>query len=431
MKTLTFLARPFLSPKYRAAPDIVAMCLYFMAGLADGAMMPFFALWAQQEAHIPIRFIGLLLACYAGGELLATPLLGGIADRVGRRPVLLCSSLGVGCGFLLLAHMHQVIAIGLCLVGIGVFECALHPTIATVIADVVPAERLRMRYAAARIASNLGHIVGPALGAVLALISLSAVFAGCGLSLLCAGMLVVAVLPETWLKNDQRDGSVPAEEEEEGLATLLPAFRDRRMAALLLWFTIIEIVGGWTEVVIPVYAHGAHALSTSQIGLLFTYAAAVGTLVQWPITKWSGNVPAFPLILGAGALLAGSFGLLLIEPGALTLGASLTLLAFAQALWGPLVPATVNALAPPSARASYLAAISTANDLKDSIGPASGMFLYGLSERLPWMLGLPVALLASWALAVSIKRSEMAQSDVMPKSDTEQLSKPPLYVRFR
>ena len=46
--------------------------------------------------------IGLLLGCYAGGELLATPLVGGIADRLGRCPVLLVSTFGIGLGFGLL-----------------------------------------------------------------------------------------------------------------------------------------------------------------------------------------------------------------------------------------------------------------------------------------------------------------------------------------
>ena len=55
-----------------------------------------------EDAGIPTEYIGLLLGCYAGGELLATPFVGGIADRVGRRPVLLISTAGVGAGFLLL-----------------------------------------------------------------------------------------------------------------------------------------------------------------------------------------------------------------------------------------------------------------------------------------------------------------------------------------
>ncbi len=73
-------------------PARVGLFLFFVAGLADGVLMPFFALWAQQNAGIPTEYIGLLLGCYAGGELLATPFVGGIADRVGRRPVLLVSA---------------------------------------------------------------------------------------------------------------------------------------------------------------------------------------------------------------------------------------------------------------------------------------------------------------------------------------------------
>ena len=80
----------------------VALFLFFTAGFADGVLVPFFALWAQREGGVATAHIGLLLGCYAGGELLATPLVGGIADRVGRRPVLLVSTLGVGLGFGLL-----------------------------------------------------------------------------------------------------------------------------------------------------------------------------------------------------------------------------------------------------------------------------------------------------------------------------------------
>src|SRR6204780_369551 len=102
--------------------------------------MPFFALWAHKDAGIPVEYIGLLLGCYAGGELLATPFVGGIADRVGRRPVLLASTTGVGFGFLLLFMVHGAFAIAAALIVIGVFESVLHPTASTVIADVVPAE---------------------------------------------------------------------------------------------------------------------------------------------------------------------------------------------------------------------------------------------------------------------------------------------------
>lgn len=52
-----------------------ATFLLFTAGLADGVLMPFFALWARSEGGIRVGFVGLLLACDAGGD-----------RRVSRRP---------------------------------------------------------------------------------------------------------------------------------------------------------------------------------------------------------------------------------------------------------------------------------------------------------------------------------------------------------
>jgi predicted MFS family arabinose efflux permease len=293
---------------------------------------------------------------------------------------------------------------------IGVFECALHPTISSVIGDTVPAEKLRMRYASARTASGLGRVIGPALGAALALWSLSAVFIGCGISLLCAAVLIISTLPETRLSNADPSGAAREDDDEEGLSTLLPAFRDRRLAALLLWFAIIEIVSGWPEFITPPYARETDALSASGIGLLFTYAAVVGVILQWPISKLTAKVPTISLLMAAGVAVTGGFGLLLIHPNSITLYASATLLSVAQVLFGPLVPVTVNAMAPPAARASYMAAISTVNDLEDTAGPASGMYLYSLSPRLPWLVGMPIVLLAALALGMSIRRSERSGS---------------------
>ena len=128
-------------------PATLAVFLFFLIGFADGSMMPFFALWAHDQAGVPVAYVGLLLACYAGGELLATPAIGGIADRVGRRPVILLSTSGVGLGFLVLAFSHGVIASAVVLILIGVCESVLHPTVSTVIADSTPADGHRRQFA--------------------------------------------------------------------------------------------------------------------------------------------------------------------------------------------------------------------------------------------------------------------------------------------
>ena len=77
-------------------PTHLGFVLYLCAGFADGMIVPFFPLWAQSEANIAVGFVGLLFGCYAGGELVATPLVGGLADRIDCSHVLLASSFRVG-----------------------------------------------------------------------------------------------------------------------------------------------------------------------------------------------------------------------------------------------------------------------------------------------------------------------------------------------
>ena len=70
------------------------------------------------------------------------------------------------------------------------FESVLHPTAATVIADVVPAETLRKHFGLTRMMSNAGRVFGPAIGAALALWSLALVFLGLVVSLLFGSITV-------------------------------------------------------------------------------------------------------------------------------------------------------------------------------------------------------------------------------------------------
>lgn len=378
--------------------------LFFAAGFADGVLMPFFALWAQREGGIATAHIGLLLGCYAGGELLATPLLGGIADRVGRRPTLLVSTLGVGLGFGLLYLTHGAWASAAALILIGVFECALHPTAAAVIADVTPAEETRARFALARVAAGTGAVAGPALGAWLVRWSLGLVFVGAALSLVLAAGAVAAFLPET-----RQPGAAAGEddEEEESVLALGAALRDRRLAALLVPVLLLQVAGSWIESVLPLAAADAGTLTPSGIGLLFTYAGVFGVCLQWPVLAASKRLAGSVLTAVSGVLLALAFGGLAVGVALPWLIFAVTLLAGAQMLVGPLTQALVNELAPARARATYLAALSVVNDLRDAAGPAAGTGLYALSARLPWIVGLPVALAASLALSVAVRRQEI------------------------
>lgn len=393
-------------------PALLGLLLFFCAGFADGVLVPFFPLWANTEAGIPVGAIGLLFGCYAGGELVAAPLIGGIADRIGRRPVLILSSLGVGAGFVALFFVHSVIVAAIVLQLTGMCESVLHPTILTTIADVASPSSHPRWFSLARVSSSAGHILGPACGALLALMSLSTVFLAAGGMLLLGGIVMVLALDETInigrvaAGGDDRDNE--SDEEGEGLSALLPAFRDGRLAKLLLWVVLFEISGNWIEAVIPLYAHDAGTLTASGVGALFAYAAALTVALQMLVSRIVQARSTLWLTVGAGGAIILAFALLAASPALLMLIAAVSLCSVAQMLVGPLVPTAANALAPPARRASYMAASSVAVDLKDSLGPSIGTALYALAPRLPWVIGIPVVAIASLGLGAAIGRTRQS-----------------------
>jgi len=396
-------------------PASLAALLFLFISIGDGVMLPFFALWAQKDAGVPTAWIGVLFGCYAGGELLATPLLGGIADRLGRKPVLLASTLGVGGGFLLLSFCHGVIATAAVLLLIGVFESVLHPTAFTVIGDVVPQDETRHYFAVARVLSGIGRAVGPALGAWLVLRSLSTVFVGSAVALLVAASLVAFLLPET------RGIGVTDEddEDEEGFSALLPALRDRRLGGLLLCFMLLELSGSWVETVLPLSVHASGTLSPSGVGLLFTFGALLTSVLLIPVTRLTKTISARVLVLASAAILIVAFGVLLASPSLIALVVAMTCFSAADMLCGPLIPSAVNELAAPKTRATYMAAVSVANDLKDTVGPASGTMLFAVAASLPWVAGIPLVGLAAWGLAGTLSQRVIADESAPTRAEVD------------
>ncbi len=381
----------------------VGMFLFFVAAAGDGILMPFFALWAHKVAGIGIEFIGLLLGCYAGGELLATPFVGGIADPVGRRPVLLVSTCGVGFGFVLLFFVHGAVAAAAALLVIGVFESVLHPTAATVIADVVPAQARRAHFAARRVMSNAGSMAGPALGAVLSLHSLGLVFLGAGGAILLGALAVALFLVET-RPRDAEGGE--DDDDDESLLALTAVFRDSRLAGLIIPIALLEITTSWIASITPLYADAGGTLTASGVGWLFTYAGALGVALQMPVTQATERMRGFSIVLASGMMQAVALACLFVSPAPPLLVAAVTLLALGQMLSGPLVQTIISELAPRQGQATYQAAFGVVNDLKDAVGPAIGTWLYAIAAGLPWASGAIVSLAATLGLAAAARRHE-------------------------
>ncbi|QHT68873.1 TCR/Tet family MFS transporter [Rhodocytophaga rosea] len=112
------------------------------------------------------RYGGWLVFAYAVMQFLFSPVMGGLSDRFGRRPVLLLSLLGFGLDYLFLAFAPSIgwLFVGRLLAGI---TGASITTASAYIADISTPENRSQNFGMIGAAFGLGFIIGPVIGGVL------------------------------------------------------------------------------------------------------------------------------------------------------------------------------------------------------------------------------------------------------------------------
>jgi len=109
---------------------------------------------------------GWMMFAFAIMQFLFSPILGGLSDRYGRRPVLLASLFGFGLDYIFLAFAPTIgwLFVGRLLAGV----CGASITTATAyIADVSTPEKRAQNFGIVGMAFGIGFIVGPVIGGVL------------------------------------------------------------------------------------------------------------------------------------------------------------------------------------------------------------------------------------------------------------------------
>lgn len=109
---------------------------------------------------------GLFGTAWALMQFLGAPVLGGLSDQLGRRPVILISCVGLGLDYFLMALAPSLtwLFVGRILSGI---TAASFSTAGAYIADVTPVERRAAGFGMIGAAFGVGFILGPAVGGIL------------------------------------------------------------------------------------------------------------------------------------------------------------------------------------------------------------------------------------------------------------------------
>ncbi|HXO96996.1 MAG TPA: MFS transporter, partial [Chthoniobacterales bacterium] len=178
----------------KKSPLAIILLIVFIDLIGFGMVIPILPLYAQSFAASEWQ-IGLLLGSYSFMQFLASPILGGISDRFGRKPVLLGSLIGSAAGYILMANSHSLAMLFLARIIAGISGASV-ATASAYIADITPPENRSRRIGLIGAAFGVGFVFGPALGGFLSLISPVAPFWFAAAVALANGLAVIALLPE-------------------------------------------------------------------------------------------------------------------------------------------------------------------------------------------------------------------------------------------
>ena len=255
------------------SPLFVLFLTVFIDLVGFGIVIPILPLYAEHFHASPIA-IGWLTGIYSGMQIIFTPILGKLSDRLGRRPVLFISIVGTALGFALmgLAHSLTLLFVARILAGITGGNIAIPQAY---IADVTAPEKRSRAMGMIGAAFGLGFTFGPLIGGVMSRISYSApFFFAAGLAVINAA-LVYLILPES-LSREHR--ARPHQE-----ASIIEVFRHGRgaMFAIVLSTYFFLIVGfSIMTTLFALFTERRFGYDAQANGYLFGFVGIMSVIVQ-------------------------------------------------------------------------------------------------------------------------------------------------------
>ncbi len=180
---------------------------------------------------------GYLTAAYAVMQFLFAPVLGGLSDKFGRRPVLLFSLFGFGLDYLFLSFAPTIgwLFVGRAIAGI---TGASFTTATAYIADISTDENRSQNFGMVGAAFGIGFIIGPVIGGLLGSFGPRIPFmVAAGLSLINC-IYGYFVLPESLSKENRRAFDI---KRANPLGSLLQLKKYSALGGLIVAFFLIYI----------------------------------------------------------------------------------------------------------------------------------------------------------------------------------------------
>lgn len=324
---------------------------------------------------------GWLISAYGIMQFLCAPIMGGLSDRYGRRPVLLASLFGFGVDYLFLAFAPTLawLFVGRFIAGI---MGASFTTAGAYMADISTPEKRAQNFGLIGAAFGLGFIIGPVIGGLLGGMGSRVPFIVAAILTLINWLYGYFILPESLNKENRRAFEW---KRANPIGTLKSLFRYPLITGLLVSLSFVYISAHavqsnwayytiekfkWTETMI--------GISLGVVGLVF--AIVQGGLIRFIIPKLGQERSVY---IGL-ALYAAGFILYAVATQGWMMYA-FTVVYCLGGIAGPALQGIMSGVIPPNEQGELQGGFTSLMSLASIFGPfiMNGLFSYFTSPEAP------------------------------------------------
>jgi MFS family permease len=361
----------------------------FINSVGSSMIWPFIIIFFRNQLDVSMLQAGSLMTIKSGVSIFSALIAGSLADRFGRKRIMVFSLISAGLIYFLYIPQHPFLVYAVLMALSGLVEPMYRVGATAMVADMLPEESRMGGYALQRMVTNIGLTIGPVLSGILILKSYGLMFSISAICLIVFGLFIYFLINETLVKE-------PAETEagmpRENYITVLKN-KPFMVFSSSLFLTMTSSVPVFVN--LTAYANENYAIPESELGLLLTTNAMMVIVFQFMVTRITEKhdvkriltIGSIFYAIGTGSIIFGStLWAFVISMAVMTVG---------EMIYMPTSTTMAANMAPSHMRGRYMSVYNLAIELAVGVGPMIAGFLNDfMFPKAIWMGCMVLALMA-------------------------------------
>ncbi len=360
---------------YKEYPNPFKVLVFatFIDRLGGFLLFPFFSVYLIDHFNVTIVEVGFLFAIFAGGSIIGSTVGGALADKYGRRSMVLLGLISSGIGSILMGLVDDLTLFFLIAAVLGVLGDLGGPARQAMVVDLLPEDKRADGFGLLRVAVNLSATIGPILGGMLLKQSYLILFISDAVSSLITALIVFIVIPET---KPEKQEDKPEESVIKTMIGYKEVLKDSVYILFLSVSALTVLVYMQLNSTLSVFLWDVYEFPLEWFGVLLSMNALMVVLFQFGITKLISKYAPMKMMAFGTLLYMIGFGMYGFISETYLFFVAMAILTVGEMIVIPVSQATVARFAPEDKRGRYMAVYGFHWSIPILFGVSAASFVY-------------------------------------------------------